>query len=121
MSLAGFQSISNSISFDAPIRFKPTPPAFELKRNTTKNNKEQSYISGSIENSVSLYPGCQRLFISSFRFRSSVYSCGLGLQPKICRLAADRAREKPQPFKVKDMEEVYTEPTPDGELDTEQH
>ena len=48
MSLAGFQSISNSISFDAPIRFKPTPPAFELKRNTTKNNKEQSYISGNV-------------------------------------------------------------------------
>ena len=35
MSLAGFQSISNKMSLDAPIRFKPTPPALELNRNTT--------------------------------------------------------------------------------------
>lgn len=35
MSLAGFQSISNKMSLDAPIRFKPTPPALELNKNTT--------------------------------------------------------------------------------------
>ena len=34
-SLAGFQSISKRTSRDAPIRFKPWPPALELSRNTT--------------------------------------------------------------------------------------
>lgn len=37
MSLAGFQSISKSISLEAPIKFKPTPPALELNRKTTTN------------------------------------------------------------------------------------
>ena len=35
-SLAGFQSISYNINRDAPVRFNPVPPAFELNRNTTK-------------------------------------------------------------------------------------
>jgi hypothetical protein len=37
--LAGFQSISYSINLDAPIRLRPTPPALELSRNTTKGKK----------------------------------------------------------------------------------
>ena len=43
MSFAGFQSISNKIKREAPVKFKPTPPAFELSRNTTErsaNNKK---------------------------------------------------------------------------------
>lgn len=40
------------------MRFKPTPPAFELKRNTTENNKEKSYISGNVLRYHSLISAC---------------------------------------------------------------
>lgn len=42
--MAGFQSMSYSKSRDAPMRFKPTPPAFELSKNTSKTRKCYSMV-----------------------------------------------------------------------------
>lgn len=39
--MAGFQSISYNISLEAPIRFRPTPTALELNKNTTVNEKRK--------------------------------------------------------------------------------
>jgi len=36
--------MSYKINRDAPVKFSPTPPAFELKRNTTKMNKKLNTI-----------------------------------------------------------------------------
>lgn len=50
-SLAGFQSISYNISLDAPIRFKPTPPALLLNKNTTTVKKQKTH-NGSIHSKI---------------------------------------------------------------------
>lgn len=34
---AGFQSKSNNINRDAPVKFSPIPPALALNKNTTAN------------------------------------------------------------------------------------
>jgi len=39
-SVAGFQSESYRTKRDAPVRFRPTPPAFALSKNTSAGNKE---------------------------------------------------------------------------------
>lgn len=46
-SLAGFQSMSYSKSREAPMRFKPTPPALELSRNTSKQGSKKMLLNGT--------------------------------------------------------------------------
>lgn len=52
-SLAGFQSMSYRTSLEAPTRFRPTPPALELRRNTAA--KHHSYYARTHHAPLSKY------------------------------------------------------------------
>ena len=47
-SYLGFQSESIRQSLEAPIRLSPTPPALELRRNKTNDDKEGVTISEGV-------------------------------------------------------------------------
>ena len=76
ISFAGFQSISYRISFDAPVKFKPTPPAFELNRKTTKRQGITIYTCNCLGNETSHeYPmHAVQFLISSKRFDQPLYT-----------------------------------------------
>ena len=51
-SVDGFQSTSNNTNLDAPTKFNPQPPLFELNRNATVVNMRRTESEGTASFSI---------------------------------------------------------------------